>query len=157
MASSRKARKTKECGLYGCYNTKKKPLFQTKKTRKKSSSTATSLWTLSVRGSQMASGVQKTFFFWGGGRDKKDPKKNVEMKRKREMQKEEGKIEKYACVFRESSSSSSVVFFFCRTIHFFQFKAFLSRRVVSSFLFLRPTRKEEESIRLPRNVPPWRY
>ena len=48
----------------GCYNDKKEALFfkTILGTRKKSSSTATSLWTLSVRGSQMASVCKRRSF-----------------------------------------------------------------------------------------------
>jgi len=65
----------------GCYkNDKKEASFSKPKTRKKSSSTATSLWTLSVRGSQMASSSvkQKTKVLLFGGGQKRSKKKNFD-------------------------------------------------------------------------------
>ena len=70
----------------GCYNDKKEALFfkTILGTRKKSSSTATSLWTLSVVIYVALKWLQcKTKDVLLGG-DKKDPKKTLMMKSKRE-------------------------------------------------------------------------
>ena len=76
---------------------KKEASFSNQKTRKKSSSTATSLWTLSVRGSQMA--FKKRLLLGG---------------QKRSKIKERCKRRQNPCVFRESSSVG-FTFFYCRT------------------------------------------
>jgi hypothetical protein len=82
---------------YMVVRTKKKASFSNQKTRKKSSSTATSLWTLSVRGSQMA--FKKRLLLGG---------------QKRSKIKERCKRRQNPCVFRESSSVG-FTFFYCRT------------------------------------------
>ena len=76
----------------GCYNDKKEALFfkTILGTRKKSSSTATSLWTLSGRGSQMALVYKRL----SSGGTKKIQKKTLKSKRDA---KEEG-VEKCMCV-----------------------------------------------------------